>query len=166
MGPGNVFEDLCGGPGEPNRSAQSVDAVMSEPFEVLEHTADIGFRAWGDTPAELFENAARAMMSIAAETETIDPRGEVATQGTGEDYESLLVNWLSEILYRFDAGLFAASQFRVDKIGPTMIEASLIGEARDSARHRWKLIVKAVTYHDIEVLERDGRWESRIFLDI
>ena len=139
---------------------------MSEPFEVLEHTADIGFRAWGATPAELFENAAQAMMSIAAETETIDPSGEVAIQATGEDYESLLVNWLSEVLYRFDAGLFAASQFRVDKIEPTMLEARLIGEARDPARHRWKLIVKAVTYHDIEVLERDGRWESRIFLDI
>ena len=91
---------------------------MSEPFEVLEHTADIGFRAWGATAAELFENAAQAMMSIAAETETIDPRGR------------------------------------------------LVGEARDPARHRWKLIVKAVTYHDIEVFERDGRWESRIFLDI
>ena len=139
---------------------------MSEPFEVLEHTADIGFRAWGATPAELFENAAQAMMSIAAETETIDPRGEVAIQATGEDYESLLVNWLSEVLYRFDAGLFAASHFRVDKIEPTMLEGRLMGETRDPARHRWKLIVKAVTYHDIEVSERDGRWESRIFLDI
>ena len=139
---------------------------MSEPFEVLEHTADIGFRAWGATPAELFENAAQAMMSIAAETETIDPSGEVAIQATGEDYESLLVNWLSEVLYRFDAGLFAASHFRVDKIEPTMLEGRLMGETRDPARHRWKLIVKAVTYHDIEVFERDGRWESRIFLDI
>ena len=119
---------------------------MSEPFEVLEHTADIGFRAWGATAAELFENAAQAMMSIAAETETIDPLGEV--------------------LYRFDAGLFAASEFRVDKIEPTTLEGRLVGEARDPARHRWKLIVKAVTYHDIEVFERDGRWESRIFLDI
>ena len=139
---------------------------MSEPFEVLEHTADIGFRAWGATAAELFENAAQAMMSIAAETETIDPRGEVSIQTTGEDYESLLVNWLGEVLYRFDAGLFAASEFRVDKIEPTTLEGRLVGEARDPARHRWKLIVKAVTYHDIEVFERDGRWESRIFLDI
>ena len=139
---------------------------MSEPFEVLEHTADIGFRAWGATAAELFENAAQAMMSIAAETETIDPRGEVSIQATGEDYESLLVNWLGEVLYRFDAGLFAASKFRVDKIEPTTLEGRLVGEARDPARHRWKLIVKAVTYHDIEVFERDGRWESRIFLDI
>ena len=139
---------------------------MSEPFEVLEHTADIGFRAWGGSPAELFENAARAMMSIAAETGTIDPRGEVSIQVTGEDYESLLVNWLSEVLYQFDAGLFAASQFHVDKIEPTMLEGRLMGEGRDPARHRWELIVKAVTYHDIEVLERDGRWESRIFLDI
>ena len=108
---------------------------MSEPFEVLEHTADIGFRAWGGSPAELFENAARAMMSIAAETETIDPSSEIVIETTGEDYESLLVNWLSEVLYRFDAGLFAASQFRVDRIEPTMLEGRLLGQARDPARH-------------------------------
>lgn len=139
---------------------------MNEPFEVLEHMADIGFRAWGNTPAELFENAAYAMMSIAAETETIVPRDEVAIEVMGEDYESLLVNWLSEVLYQFDADFFATSKFLVDKIGPTMLGGRLVGEVREPARHCWKLIVKGVTYHDIEFLERDGFWESRVFLDV
>jgi SHS2 domain-containing protein len=44
---------------------------MSEPFETLDHTADTGFRAWGSTVAELFENSARAMLALSADTSAV-----------------------------------------------------------------------------------------------
>ena len=139
---------------------------MPKPFEILEHTADIGFRAWGPTPATLFENAAQAMGAIAADSGSIDARAEMSVEVTGEDYESLLVNWLSEIVYLFDSGRFAAARCQVEEISPKELRARLIGEPRDPSRHPWRLIIKAVTYHEIEVVERDGRWEARVFLDI
>ncbi len=139
---------------------------MPDPFEILEHTADIGFRAWGPTAAVLFENAARAMGVIAADPEAAEARTELAVEITGDDYESLLVNWLSEIVYLFDSGRFAPARYKVDEINPEKLTARLIGERRDPARHPWRLIVKAVTYHEIEVAERNGRWEARVFLDI
>src|ERR1039458_4035648 len=71
-------------------------------FEILEHPADIGFRAFGGTLEELFANAAVAMISIACEIEDVAPRTEYALSATGTDYESMLVNWLSEVLYWFD----------------------------------------------------------------
>lgn len=139
---------------------------MPDSYEILEHTADIGFRAWGETPGELFENSAQAMMAIAAETDRVEASSERAVEVSGEDYESLLVNWLSEVLYFFDSGEFVAARYRVKEITPTKLRARLQGEPRQPARHPWKLIVKAVTYHEIEVAERKGRWECRVFLDI
>jgi SHS2 domain-containing protein len=140
---------------------------MAAPFEILEHTADIGFRAWGATPAELFENAARAMMSIASEPSGFGGESEIAVEVSGEDWESLMVNWLSEILYLFDAGKFAPRDFEVREIAPERLRAQLRGEQpRDAARHRWELIIKAVTYHELQVAERNGRWEAEVFLDI
>ena len=139
---------------------------MPDPFEILEHTADIGFGAWGPTQAVLFENAARAMGVIAADPDAAEPRTELAVEISGDDYESLLVNWLSEIVYLFDSGRFAPTRYKVDEINPEKLTARLIGEPRDPARHPWRLIVKAVTYHEIEVAERNGRWEARVFLDI
>ena len=150
---------------------------MSAPFTILEHTADIGFRAWGATAEELFANCAAAMMAIAAEDCRIEAREERFVEVAGEDYESLLVNWLSEVLYLFDSEEFAARRFHVDSIDaaetdtrfedtPARLRARLAGEPRHPERHRWTLIVKAVTYHEIEVIERDGRWEARVFLDI
>jgi SHS2 domain-containing protein len=134
-------------------------------FEILEHTADIGFRAWGATVGEVFESAARALMAIATEHPAA-AEIERAVEVAGSDYESLMVNWLGEILFLFDSGQFAASDFHVDTVTPTALRARLAGEPRDPARHPWRLIVKAITFHQIEVAERNGHWEARVFVDI
>jgi SHS2 domain-containing protein len=139
---------------------------MNEPFEILDHTADTGFRAWGNTLEELFANCARAMLSISADTSAVHARVEKDIEVEGEDYETLLVNWLSEILYLFDTNAFAPNDFRVDEVTPTRLKARLAGEPRDPQRHPWTLIIKAVTYYELRVEQRAGRWEAQVFLDI
>jgi SHS2 domain-containing protein len=144
----------------------SIMGWMAQSFEILEHTADVGFRAWGGTVGELFANAARAMMAIATDGDPVwDTDGRVI-EVDGEDYPSLLVNWLSELVYLFDSDEFVAGRIEIASIFSTHLKARLSGEARDPARHRWKLIVKAVTYHGLEVKQARGRWEARVFLDI
>ena len=135
-------------------------------FEVLEHTADVGFSAEAPTPALLFETAALALFEIAADTAAAEARTSLPVEVTGEDYPSLLVNFLSELLYLFDTGRFVPAQVRVEAVSPTAISARLSGQARDPARHPWKLIVKAVTYHGLEVVDRGDRWTARVFLDV
>jgi SHS2 domain-containing protein len=139
---------------------------VSELFEILEHPADIGFRAWGASPAELFQNAASAMIAIAVETDSIEPRGELPVELNAEGYESLMVDWLSEVLYLFDASRFAARRFLVDEISPKGLRARVLGEPRDPQQHPWKLIVKAVTYHELKVVEKNGRWKAEVYLDV
>ena len=114
----------------------------------------------------MFQNAACAMMAIAADTDSIEEREELSVELTAEDYESLMVDWLSEVLYLFDASRFAARRFVVDEISPKGLRARLCGEPREPKRHRWELIVKAVTYHELKVVEKDGRWETEVYLDI
>jgi SHS2 domain-containing protein len=134
-------------------------------FEILEHTADIGFRAWGANAVEVFESSACALMAIA--TEAIPaPAMDRLVDLAGWDYASLMVNWLSEILYLYDSGQFAASAFSVDSVSCTELHARIAGEPRDPVRHPWRVIVKAVTLHQIEVAEKNGRWEAQVFLDI
>ena len=141
--------------------------MANVPFEVLEHTADVGFRCWGADPGELFVNAARAMLDIAADTSRVEPAKELIFGVSGEDYETLLVNWLNQLVYAFDADMFVPVVYHVRQIKPTTLVCDCQGEKRDPARHPWKLIVKAVTYHDLEVAQlEDGRWTARVILDV
>ena len=135
-------------------------------FRILEHTADIGFETWADTPAGVFTGSLEALMAIAAEEAEVEPRAELAVDVTGTDYADLLVNFLSEVLYQFDAGRFTAAGVVVESISPTRLVARLTGEPRNPERHRWRVIVKAITYHGLEVEQRDGQWRARVFLDI
>lgn len=135
-------------------------------FRLLEHTADIGFETWAETPAGVFAGSLEALMAIAAEEGEAVPRGELSIEVTGTDYADLLVNFLSEVLYQFDTGRFAASGVVIDEISPTRLVGRLVGEPREAARHRWRLIVKAITYHGLEMVHREGRWTARVFLDV
>lgn len=135
-------------------------------YEILEHTADIGLRAWGPSPGELFRNAARAMMAIATDPATLSGFEERQLETRGVDYPDLMVNWLSELLYLFDTDQFAARDFRVDDINAGRLRATLIGEPRDPERQAWELIIKAVTYHQLKVERQNGCWQTEVFLDI
>ena len=135
-------------------------------FEILEHTADIGFRARGRTLAQLFETSALALLSIALELEEVSASLEYPLAATGSDYESLLVNWLSEVLYWVDGRQLAFHHFRVDEISPTAVRGTGVGEPRDPVRHRTRLIVKGVTYHQLKVVQIVDGWRSEVFLDI
>lgn len=135
-------------------------------FEILEHTADIGFRAWAESAAGMFENAALALEAIAFDVEQVEPRQSYPLAVTGEDYESLLVHWLSEALYYMDARRILLRRFEVERIGPEFVVGRGWGEPLDAARHCAKVIVKGVTYHQLKI-ERAGQiWRATVFLDI
>ncbi|MBZ5612077.1 MAG: archease [Acidobacteriia bacterium] len=135
-------------------------------FELLEHPADIGFRARGATLAELFGNCAHALVSIILDPSGIELVRPVPLQAVGGDYESLLVNWLNEVLYAVDGLRMALGAFEISRLEETRIECLARGEPRDPARHPGKLVVKAVTYHQLKVAHAAGGWLAEVYLDI
>jgi SHS2 domain-containing protein len=135
-------------------------------FEILEHPADIGFRAFAPNLPELYAAAAVAMLSIAGDPEAAEPREKRRLTVESGDREGLMVDWLNEVLYWFDGKLFAFREFQVELLAEDRIEAVGVGEPRDPERHRARLIVKAVTYHQLRIEQREGDWIAEVYLDI
>lgn len=136
------------------------------PFEILEHTADIGIRAFGKTLPDLFANAAFALESIALELEFVKSRERYPITASGEDRESLLVNWLNEVIYYLDGKRIALARFEIDTLNGESIAAHAWGEPCDTERHRSRLVVKAATYHQLRIVEQDGGWIAEVYFDI
>lgn len=135
-------------------------------FEILEHTADIGFRAWGATREELFANAALALEAVAIDTDAVEAREPYPVAAAGEDDESLLVNWLSEVLYYLDGRRVVMRRFEIELRDPFQIRGRAWGEPRDPERHPAKLIVKGVTYHQLRITSDQKGWCAEVYLDI
>lgn len=139
---------------------------MQAVFEVLEHTADIGFRVRAATPEELFARAAQALVSLGFETEPIEERESCELAATGWDWESLMVNWLSEVLFVLDAHRMLLKRFEVTRISPEAVAGRGYGERWNPERHRAKLVIKGVTYHQLAVEQRPEGWYAQVILDI
>lgn len=137
-----------------------------QPYRVLEHTADVGFETWGATREEVFARAALALQDLMVEVNTISPREEMVLRIEGEDASALLVNWLSHILYLFDAEGRVFHDIKVQHFEDRALEAVAHGENFDRARHAVKLQVKAITYHQLALEQTPEGWRARVFLDI
>ena len=135
-------------------------------FEILEHTADIGMRAWGKTREEMFESAALALVSIAVDPGGIEPRQVFPIAASGEDLEALLVNWLSEVLYYVDGQRIVLGRFEVEELEEDRVIGQCWGEPRDARRHPARLIIKGVTYHQLRISRGADQWSAEVYLDI
>ena len=140
--------------------------MASRLYRIIEHTADTGFEVWGDTKEQIFEVAARAffaiMWHIAASLEEEPESIEIA----GGDLEELLVNFLEEFLYLFDARKLVCTRIQVESITENRVYAKAWLQKFNTDRDEELLSVKAVTYHQLFIGRENGRWSARIFLDI
>ena len=134
-------------------------------FQILDHTADVGIRATGHDLAEAFANAARGMFSIITDLDTIHRRETHRVAVTAPDLEALLVNWLNELLYRFEVDGLLFVDFTVDSMTQRQLVATCTGERVDPERHLIKTGVKAATYHALEVSQKHP-CHIQVILDI
>jgi SHS2 domain-containing protein len=139
---------------------------MMEPFHFLDHPADVGFEAWGITREEAFENAARALVSLRVNLDSVAPLESRTVQVQGSDWLSLLVNWLSEILYLQDAERWLPCDFKFTDLRETGLTAMVQGEKFNPSKHHLKSLVKAITYHQLAFEKQGDLWRARVFVDV
>jgi SHS2 domain-containing protein len=139
---------------------------VKAPFEILEHPSDLGIEAHGKSMDELFRNMALGLMSVIAGKSKIQTSEHREVFIPAIDRENLLVRWLTEILYLYEANKFLTADVRFESLSDTSLKATVLGERYDVLKHTLKLDVKAITYHQLKIYEKDGRWIGRIFVDI
>ena len=144
---------------------------MSEGYRLLDHTADAGVEAWGDSPAQAFAQAALGMFAIvfggdprqaAGTLQSTDKRIEVE----GHDWEALLVNWLAALVFYFDVEGFVPVRFAFEACEPPRCVVVAVGACVDDPEQIAGVLIKAVTYHQLTVSVRPERTELSVIFDI
>ena len=139
-------------------------------FESIDHTADTGFRAYGKTLEEAFENAGLALTEIYADSEKVTPSQEVEISVSSEDLKALLYDWLDELIYLHDGKDLIASEFTIDEIleveGGYELHGIVGGEDYDSDKHGQRAGVKAMTYHMMKIGNEEDHYFVQVIVDI
>lgn len=135
-------------------------------FEILDHTADVGIKSYGNTLKEAFENAAAGMFSLITDLDVIKMELSDEIFVEAEDRESLLVEWLNEIIYNFEVEYKAYKRFKiVDWDGEHHLRAIVYGEPLDLGRHQIKSQIKACSYHMLKI-EHGDLWSAQVIFDV
>jgi SHS2 domain-containing protein len=136
------------------------------PYRTLSHTADLGLRLWGADLAELYKNAAKALIATLTDRRRLRLREDKEITVEAPDREALLVAWLNHLLYLYDVDGFLGREFDIVDISPKRLTAIARGEQFDPERHVSKTAVKAATYHRLAIARTEDGWQATVILDL
>jgi SHS2 domain-containing protein len=139
--------------------------TMTKEFEILDHTADVGIIAYGADLKQAFANAAKGLFSLITRLGDVEEALHRDIELTADDAESLLVDWLNELVYYFDAEGILFKRFDIIELNNSHLKARGYGEKADSARHELKMGVKAATYHMLKI-EKNNGYRVQVLFDI
>jgi SHS2 domain-containing protein len=132
-------------------------------FEEIEHTADWALHIRGRDLATLLVNAAQGMNSLlTANLEEIPFDVEEEIELSAFDREALLVAWLSELAYWSEMEGVVFDEFVLHEATPTHLCATVRGGRMERTQKQ----IKAVTYHNLQIIETEAGLEATVVFDV
>ena len=137
-------------------------------YTLLEHMGDAYIEVNGETLKEAFQRAAIAVFDVMTDVSLIEHKLVDDICIEANDVYTLLHDWLSTLLIRFETEMKVYSRFdvKIFKGEKIRLEAKAYGEHFNKSRHPSKTEVKAVTYHRMEVIEAPRKVTLRFILDL
>lgn len=152
---------------------------MREPaYELFDHTADAGVRAFGTTLPELYEQAARGLYATIGDLQREDavtaPVGVAATPSIAsrdvswqaEDPAYVLRDFLAELLHEFECNSRLLRNVSWETLEMKRLSATLEFGAIDLSRSEFFREVKAVTYHELKLVRHEDGFMAEFIVDI
>jgi len=136
-------------------------------FEFIEHTADVGIRAFGKNEKVLFESAARALFSLLVDRKP-QPSQKKEISLEADNLEELFVRWLNELIVLFFMENMIPATYSIvinNKGGLKRLEACIKGEVCD-LKGSVKMEVKAATYHNLKIKKNKQGYVAEVILDV
>jgi SHS2 domain-containing protein len=135
-------------------------------YEVIDVSGDVGIRARGRDYAEALVNAGIALYSLITDLEKIGDEKQIEVEIRSDSAERLLVNYLNELIFHFDAFGFVGKRIEIKESSASSISAAVYGEYFDPLVHEARLLLKAATYHNIKVVQNNEGCMIEVIFDI
>jgi SHS2 domain-containing protein len=130
-------------------------------FEEISHTADWSVRVWAQDLPSLFGESARAMNSLSGTRIGNGLRVNRTFEAEGPDVESLLVAFLSELVYCQEQENLAFDEFTIE-VKSEKLKVEMKGAQISSLEKA----IKAVTYHNLQIKVTEQGFETTIVFDV
>ena len=138
-------------------------------YEFFDHESDAGVKVEADTLNNLFVGSAEALFDLIGRKISKGKNFHFDVDLSADSMEELLVSWLNELIFRFEADDFYCKEFNVkilERDKKYSINAQIRGEkiiwGSDEIHHE----VKSATYHQLKIIEKNGKYTVKIVFDL
>lgn len=135
-------------------------------YKIIEHTADVGIKVYAEDIKQLFEMAALGMFDVITDIKKINSIIKKEVKIQSDSTNDLLVDWLNELVFKFDVNKILFGKVDIEKISSTYLSAKIYGEKYDPDKHNIKTGIKAVTYHSLDIKKQNKVWNVQIIFDV
>jgi SHS2 domain-containing protein len=136
------------------------------PFEEISHTADWALRVWAADLDQLFEESARGMNDLSGTRLEESPQVQRDLSLSAADAESLLVAFLSELVYIGEQEHLGFDQIEVKTKRADTKSCSLRAVLHGARLFSQDKGIKAVTYHNLQIRQTGRGYEVEIVFDV
>lgn len=130
-------------------------------FEEISHTADWSIRVWAEDLPGLLLESARGMYWLAGAKLAAGPREKRTYETEGPDAESLLVAFLTELVYYAEQENLGFDAFDI-RVKDGRLKVDMWG----GPLVLFEKAIKAVTWHHLNIQETEKGMEVEIVFDV
>ena len=141
--------------------------MANKNYEIIEHTADIGIRVFGQDLKSLFTNSAAAMFDCIVQEKKSPGDSQakkIKIDLKTKNLEELFVRWLSELLSLADLKGLVFTDFKIHRLTSRELKATISGQAQH--HFDFKREIKAVTYHDLKIEKQNQGYVAQVIFDV
>ena len=134
---------------------------------MTKHQSELAVRVAGNSQADLFANSALTLFDVmVTDVQKIECKESIPLEVEGTDRDDLMVNWVRELLYLYQASGYLLKEFLIREVKDTLVKADVRGEKIDPDRHEIQQEIAAVASHKSRMQKTGNQWTAHLIFEI
>ena len=133
-------------------------------YEILEHTADLKLRVYGNDFTDILVNSSFAMADLLFPGDLKQDKN-YRFEITGDSDDQILVRLLNELVYILQTKKLLFKVFNIEKTGKNLYSVNCKG-AEIAYTDEINYDIKGVTYHDLLIEKTGNKIKAEFVIDV
>lgn len=138
----------------------------SKKYRITTHQSELAVRITGNSQADLFTNSAFALFDVMTDIANVQTKESIPLEVEGSDRDDLMVNWMRELLYLYQASGYLLREFKIIEVKDTSVKAEVLGEKIDPDRHEIKQEIATVAFHKSRMEKTGNQWIAQLIFEL
>ncbi len=135
-------------------------------YRIVRRSSELSIRLTGDSLSQILSDAGVALFDLLVDMASVETRESVTLEVEGVDNDDLMVNWMRELLYEYQASGFVLKEFNIHEAGEFFVRAEARGEKFDPDRHEERETIGAVAERLSHLGKMGAQWTAQVGFEL